>query len=119
MYNMIYTKAITIDSGINTRGGGKLTISRSDTFRFQEIRFSATDNFFVKFKDSDSQRLWSDDFIHSSVLSTENWNGSTKAGLLVLPQMKVITGNTDIIIELLNDSANQNTVFFAFLGTKD
>ena len=119
MYNMIYTKSIAIGSGVNTRASGKLTISRSDTFRFQEIRFSATGNFKVLFKDSDTQKLWSDDYIHSSVLSTENWNGSTTAGMLVLPQMKVITGNTDIIIELLNDSGNANTVYFAFLGTKD
>lgn len=117
--NMIYTIAVDINAGINTRASAKLTISRDDSFRFNEIRFSATDDFYVKFKDSSSQKLWSDDFIHSSVLSSINWNGSTKAGLIILPMEKIITGNTDIIIELLNDSQNANKVFFAFNGIKE
>ena len=117
--NMIYTKQIEIGAGINTRASDKLTISRDDSFTFSEIRFFATENFYIKFKDSSSQKLWSDDFIHSSVLSSIDWNGSTKAGLIILPIQKRITGNTDIIVELINDSANANTVYLAFNGIKE
>lgn len=118
--NMIYTIEISIEAGVNTRASGKLTISRDDSFRFNEIRFSATGNFYIKLKDSSTQKLWSNDYIHSSVLSSENWNGSSKDGLIVLPMEKIITGNTDIIIELLNDNGeNANKVFLAFNGIKE
>lgn len=117
--NMIYTIEVPIEAGVNTRASAKLTISRDDSFTFNEIRFSATDNFYIKFKDSSTQKLWSNDYVHSSVLSSDNWNGSTKAGLLRLPMDKRITGNTDIVIELINDSANANKVFISFNGIKE
>ena len=117
--NIIYTIDIPIGAGVNTRGAGKLTISRDDSFTFNEIRFSATADFFIKIKDSSSLKLWSNDFVHSSVLSSVNWNGMSNAGLLILPMDKRITGNTDIVIELLNDSANANTVHLAFNGIKE
>lgn len=117
--NMIYAIDIEVQAGVNTRGGGKLTISRDDSFRFQEIRFSATNNFYVKFKDSSTQKLWSNEFIHSSALSSVNWNGSTKDGLIIFPIERIITGNTDVIIEVLNDSANINVIHFAFNGTRE
>ncbi len=118
--NMIYTIEIPIEAGINTRASDKLSISRDDSFRFTEIRFSALGNFYIKLKDSSTQKLWSNDFIHSSVLSSENWNGSTKDGIIVLPMEKVITGNTDIVIELINDNGeNANKIFLAFNGIKE
>lgn len=119
MENMIYTKEINVGAGVNTRASEKITISRDDKFTFDEIRFSATGDFYIKFKDSSTQKLWSDNFIHSSALSTVNWNGSTKAGLLILPMKKTISGNTDIIIEVINDSGNANRIFLAFNGIKD
>lgn len=117
--NMIYTCKIEIGAGVNTRGAQKLTISRDDSFTFDEIRFSAKGDFYIRFKDSSSQKLWSNDFIHSSALSSINWNGSSKDGLIIFPMKRRITGNTDIVIEVLNDSANANTVYLAFNGIKE
>ena len=117
--NMIYTIDIPVEAGVNTRASGKPIISGDDSFTFDEIRFSAIGDFYIKFKDSSSQKLWSNDFVHSSVLSSKNWNGSSNAGLLKLPMEKQITGNTDIIIEIINDSANANVIHLAFNGIKE
>ncbi len=117
--NLQYPVKILVDAGAGKRNSGKISISAQNNFSFAEIRYACNDDFLIQLKDSSSGNYWFDDFVHCSVLGNGNWNDTTgKTGIILLPIEQQIQSNNDLIIEILNDSANALTFYMNLIGKK-